>query len=112
MRPNKSNWQNAMTTIEITLDDEKIQDLLGSDQGLAGLLQPALNQLLQAEMTNHLQAEPGERTDQRRDYRNGSYERKLTTRVGTLDLEVPRDRAGTFFYRALQDAISARRRLW
>lgn len=64
-----------MATIEITLNDEKIQDLLDSDQGLA------LNQLLEAEMSNRLQAEPGERTDQRRGYRHGSYERKLTTRV-------------------------------
>jgi hypothetical protein len=39
---------------------------------------------------------PGEQTDQRTGYRNGSYERALATRVGTLDLEVPRDRDGTF----------------
>lgn len=37
-----------------------------------------------------------ERTSARCGYRNGSYERKLTTRVGTLELEVPRDRKGTF----------------
>ena len=54
------------------------------------------NQMLQAEMTEHLGAEARERTDSRRGYRNGSYERKLTTRVGTLELEVPRDREGTF----------------
>ena len=47
-------------------------------------------------MTEHLGAEARERTDSRRGYRNGSYERKLTTRVGTLELEVPRDREGTF----------------
>jgi len=52
--------------------------------------------MLQAEMTEHLGAEARERTDSRRGYRNGSYERKLTTRVGTLELEVPRDREGTF----------------
>jgi len=63
---------------------------------MAALLQPILNQLLQAEMTEHLRAEPGERTDQRRGWRNGSYKRQLTTRVGTLTLEVPRDREGTF----------------
>jgi len=85
-----------MATFEITIDDGKIQDLLQSDQGMAALLEPILNQLLQAEMTQHLQAEPGERTDQRRGWRNGSYKRKLTTRVGTLELEVPRDREGTF----------------
>jgi transposase-like protein len=63
---------------------------------MAALLEPILNQLLQAEMSEHLRVEPGERTDQRRGWRNGSYERRLTTRVGTLTLEVPRDRDGTF----------------
>ena len=52
--------------------------------------------MLQAEMTEHLGAEARERTDSRRGYRNGSYGRKLTTRVGTLESEVPRDREGTF----------------
>jgi len=85
-----------MATFEITIDDEKIQDVLRSDQGLAVLLEPVLNQMLQAEMTEHLRAEPGERTSDRRGYRNGSYERELTTRVGTIELEVPRDRDGTF----------------
>ena len=63
---------------------------------MAALLEPILNQILQAEMTDHLGAGPEERTDERRGYRNGSYRRKLTTRVGTLELEVPRDREGEF----------------
>jgi putative transposase len=85
-----------MATLEITLDDDQLQNLLRSDDRLQQLLEAMLNQLLQAEMTEHLQAEPQERTDERRGYRNGSYRRGLTTRVGTLELEVPRDRAGTF----------------
>jgi transposase-like protein len=85
-----------MATIEIEIDDEKIQELLRGDRGMAILLEPILNQILQAEMTEHLGAEPEEHTDDRRGYRNGSYERKLTTRVGTIELEVPRDREGTF----------------
>lgn len=85
-----------MATIEITIEDEKIQDLLQSDRGMAALLEPVLNQLLRAEMTEHLGAAPRERTATRRGYRNGSYKRQLTTRVGTLQLEVPRDREGTF----------------
>ena len=63
---------------------------------MAVLLEPVLNQILQAEMADYLGAEPGERTDDRQGYRNGSYQRKLATRVGTLELEVPRDREGTF----------------
>jgi transposase-like protein len=85
-----------MATIELTIDDEKIQELLRGDRGMAVLLEPILNQILQAEMTEHLKAEPGEQTDDRQGYRNGTYERKLTTRVGTIELEVPRDRDGTF----------------
>jgi len=85
-----------MATIEIEIDDEKIQELLRGDRGMAVLLEPVLNQVLQAEMTEHLKAKPGEQTDDRRGYRNGTYGRKLTTRVGTIELEVPRDREGTF----------------
>ena len=85
-----------MATFEIEIDDAKIHELLQSDRGMAVLLEPILNQMLQAEMTEHLKAEPGEETDDRRGYRNGTYERKLTTRVGTIELEVPRDREGTF----------------
>jgi transposase-like protein len=85
-----------MATFEITIDDEKIQELLHGDRGMAVLLEPILNQILQAEMTDYLGAAPGERTDDRQGYRNGSYQRQLTTRVGTLELEVPRDREGEF----------------
>jgi transposase-like protein len=85
-----------MATFEITIDDEKIQELLQGDRGMAALLEPILNQILQAEMTEHLGAGPEERTDDRQGYRNGSYQRQLTTRVGRIELEVPRDREGEF----------------
>ena len=65
-------------------------------QGLAELLERALNQVLESEITEHLGAGPHERTPERRGRRNGHYRRCLTTRVGTLELEVPRDRDGTF----------------
>jgi len=63
---------------------------------MAVLLKPILNQMLQAEMTEHRKAEPDEETDDRRGYRNGSYKQKLTTRVGTIEREVPQDRDGIF----------------
>jgi transposase-like protein len=85
-----------MATLEMEIPDEKIQKMLQGDRGIAVLLEPVLNQILQSELSEHLQAEPEERTSNRRGYRNGSYKRKLTTRVGTLELEVPRDREGTF----------------
>ena len=56
--------------------------MLFGERGLEVLTEALFNQLLQAEMTEHLA--PGEQTKNRRGYRNGSYKRKLTSRVGTL----------------------------
>jgi transposase-like protein len=86
----------TMTQIEVSFDEKTIREVLLGDRGAEVLLEKVMNQVLQAEMTEHLGAEPGERTDERRGYRNGSYERTLTTRIGQLKLEVPRDRDGTF----------------
>ncbi len=86
-----------MAHYQITLDDQTIQALVGQkDQAFALLLQQVLNQVLEAEVTEHLQADRYERTEDRRGYRNGSRSRQLTTRVGTLTLEVPRTRDGEF----------------
>jgi hypothetical protein len=43
------------------IPDEKIQEMLRGDRGIAVLLEPILNQILQSEMTEHLGAESGER---------------------------------------------------
>jgi transposase-like protein len=85
-----------MADLQFTLDEEQIQKVLFGDRGMAVLMESVLNQVLQSEMTDHLGAAPEERTGGRCGYRNGSYERELTTRVGRLQLEVPRDREGTF----------------
>ena len=90
-----------MAHLRVTIDTDKLEDLFASDEGLAALAEQVLNQVLDAQMTEHLQAKPYERTDQRRGWRNGSYHRRLTTRVGTLTvgipaLDVPHDRKGAF----------------
>jgi len=85
-----------MTQLQVTFDEETLREVLFGDRGAEVLLQTVMNEILQAEITEHLGAEPGEQTDRRQGYRNGSYERRLTTRVGHLTLEVPRDRDGTF----------------
>ena len=55
-----------------------------------------LEEILEAELSAHLGAARSERTASRRGYRNGSYGRRLRTRVGEIELRVPRERAGTF----------------
>ena len=51
---------------------------------------------MQGEMADLLGAVAGERTEQRRGYRAGYYSRGLITRVGKIELRVPRDRNGEF----------------
>lgn len=55
-----------------------------------------LEALMGYERQCFLNAHPYERTDQRVDQANGFYRRRLTTRLGVLDLRVPRTRTGCF----------------
>jgi putative transposase len=59
-------------------------------------LEEIFNQVLLAQSSEQLRAEPYERTEERTAYRNGYRNRELTTRVGTLTLRVPRHRNGQF----------------
>ena len=63
---------------------------------LKGLMREALQTVLEGEMTEFLGAAPGERTASRSGYRAGYYSRSLVTRIGKLELSVPRDRNGEF----------------
>lgn len=70
--------------------------LLNDPDFLRGLVQDAVQAILEAEMDAHVGAGRYERAAGRTGYRNGSKPRSLHTRVGTLELRVPQDREGTF----------------
>jgi putative transposase len=74
-----------------------VKELLERDEDfLQAALQALLQAALEAEMSETIGAEKGERTESRLAYRSGYYPRSLVTRVGTLELRVPQDRAGRF----------------
>ena len=78
-------------------DGESLAQVALDDPGfLQRIVERTLQQVLEAEMTAHLGAEPYERTESRTGHRNGYKPRTLHTRVGTLTLLVPQDREGTF----------------
>ncbi|MDN5345973.1 MAG: putative transposase [Petrotoga sp.] len=88
-----------MAQYHVTIDSDLLHQLFLSDAkdaGVAKLLESVLNQILQAQVTEQLKAEPYERTEERQGYRNGTYPHNLTTRVGTITLRVPRLRNGKF----------------
>jgi putative transposase len=59
-------------------------------------------ELMNLEVSQHLGAERYERSDERRGHRNGSRERPWDTRVGTIELTVPRVRDNSYFPSLLQ----------
>src|SRR6266496_1820181 len=63
--------------------------LAGDEEFLRALVRTALQEVLEAEMTEALGAEKSERTAGRLGYRSGYYGRTLITRVGKLELRVP-----------------------
>lgn len=58
-----------------------------------GAIRTTLETVMEQAVNFMVGAQPHERTDARRDVRNGSYERRLTTTSGAIDLDVPRTRA-------------------
>src|SRR5690348_7353605 len=77
-----------------TIDVKAI--LAEDDEFMRALVRMALQEVLEAEMTEAVGAEKGERTAGRQSYRSGYYGRTLITRIGKLELRVPQDRAGRF----------------
>ena len=75
---------------------EGLQGGFGGEDFLRELVQRTVQQVLEAEMTSFLGAGTYERNGTRRGWRNGYKPRTLKTRVGELELLVPKDRDGEF----------------
>jgi putative transposase len=90
-----------MASNEMTADDSRSdvakQAFLLNDPGfMQGVVQQFIQNVLDHEMTDYLQATPYERSAGRLGYRSGRRPRKLKTRAGTLSLDVPTERTGHF----------------
>jgi putative transposase len=85
-----------MTQYQVTVDEATVQQVLQRDDGLAELVSVVLDQILEFQVTEQVQAGRYERTPERQGYRNGTRPRRLSTRVGTIELRVPQVRDGAF----------------
>jgi putative transposase len=89
--------RNLIDRKKVTLDEAQMKSVLMEPKGfLVPVVQEAVPAILEVEMEECLQAGKHERTEQRVGYRSGYYRRRLITRVGTMVLRVPQDRAGHF----------------
>ncbi|GHO61375.1 transposase for insertion sequence element ISRM5 [Ktedonobacter sp. SOSP1-52] len=87
----------------MTTRDNSIQEIISSQDAFERLVKErlqyavriALIEVLEEEVTAFIGAKPYERSQSRRDQRNGQYTRHLDTTVGEIpDLPVPRTRGG------------------
>jgi len=86
-----------MTRKETKRSSRDIKAIMSQEEDfLRPLIKVALQEVLEAEMSEAVGAAKGERSSERLSYRSGYYGRKLVTRVGTVELRVPQDRQGRF----------------
>ena len=86
-----------MATDHRKVSEQLTQEILLEDPNfLREIVERVLQEMLEAEMTEHIGAASYERSATRTGHRNGYKPRTLRTRVGTLNLLVPQDREGNF----------------
>ena len=79
--------------------------------GLAEALTLLLNEVMRLERSQHLQAQPYERSAQRRGYANGYKPKRVRTRIGEVTLAVPQVREGDFYPSSLEKGLRSERAL-
>src|SRR2546430_583471 len=87
-----------MASLRMTLLDLLNKSEQGADPNfLRDGVQLLAQELMDAEVTDLIGAEPHERTAGRTTYRNGYRDREWDTRVGTIDLDIPSCERETYF---------------
>jgi|GEM_PF-2040971 len=80
-----------MTRINLTLSEDTLHHLIsGDDKGISMLLREALNQILEHQRTDQIEAARYERTETRQGLRNGYKPRKLNSELGHSTCAFPR----------------------
>src|SRR5581483_162500 len=90
---------NRMTQVQFNLNVDILKDAIMNsnlDMVIKSAVILVLNEFMEKERDDYLKAAPYERAVERRDYRNGYYERELLMSIGTITLKVPRTRNGEF----------------
>ncbi|WHY75588.1 IS256 family transposase [Neobacillus sp. WH10] len=88
-----------MTQLQFNLNIDDLKDSVMNsdiDAVIKASIVLVLNSVMEKERDDYLHAGTYERTTDRRDYRNGYYERELLLSIGKVTLKVPRTRNGEF----------------
>ena len=79
---------------------------------LAEILTDAIQELIEAELTARIGAEPGERSLSRTNQRNGHRDKLVSTPAGDVTVGIPKLRKGSFFPELLEPRRRIDKALW
>ena len=71
-----------MAHLQVTIDTDKLKDLFASDEGMAELAEEVLNQVLEAQMTDHTAAPRRGRTLHQRPHRRWNQRGGIPRSIG------------------------------
>ena len=97
---------------DCTLPKEYLEQL--TEEGLESLpemIRILVNEAMQIERENHLNAKPYERSDERNGHANGYKPKTVKTRVGEVTFDIPQVREGGFYPQALEKGLRSERAL-
>lgn len=81
--------------IQQLLQEYEIETAEDIQDALKDLLGGTIKEMMEAEMDEHLGYEKSERSDNS-DYRNGYKSKRINSRYGSMNIQVPQDRKSTF----------------
>lgn len=84
-----------MADNNMTFSDTLMQP--GGENFLLEFTEFMFNRIMEADVTQRINAEPHERSDEREIYRNSYRDRQCNTHPGTLDLRILKLREGPYF---------------
>lgn len=87
--------ENKKNIIASLIEEYDIQTAADVQEALKDLLGGTIQEMMEAELDNHLGYESYERSDNP-DYRNGTKSKTLRSTVGEIPIAVPKDRDGDF----------------
>ena len=84
----------------------------GTKELFRRLLEQALQDLIDAELTSQIGADRHQRSESRSNHRNGGRPRVLSTPAGDVELRIPKVRVGSFFPSLLEPRRRVDKALW
>jgi putative transposase len=84
----------------------------GTKELFRRLLEEALQELIDSELTAQIGADRHQRSESRSNYRNGARPRTLSTPAGDVELRIPKVRVGSFFPELLEPRRRVDKALW